>query len=681
MPNPLLERQPLPQFSLIQPEHIEPAITAVLDDNLQAMEALLAKQPATWDELMTPLTTLNDRLHQVWSPVSHLNAVVNSEALRSAYNACIPKLTDYHTHLGQHQVLYQSIKQLSESAEFPTLAKAQQTAIEHALRDFKLSGVSLTEEKRQQFADMEQKLSKLQNKFSENVLDATDKFFMDIESEAQLSGLTADALTLAREKAKAANKSGFRFGLDFPSFQAIVMYCDNRALRAKMYEAFVTRASDQGPMATQFDNTKIMEEIVKLRHEQAQLLGYQNFAELSLERKMANDPKEVIKFLEDLVPKAKQFAKKELAELQAFAKAEYGQSELEVWDISYFSEKLKKKLFDISQEQLKAYFPLEKVLTGMFEIVGQLYGMHFKAVSQFSTWHPDVQLFEVYDEANVMRGQFYIDLFARQNKRGGAWMDECRIRYRHETGIQTPIAFLTCNFAPPSPGKSALLTHEEVETLFHEFGHTLHHILTLVDYADVSGINGVPWDAVELPSQFFENWCWQAESLDLISSHVDTHQPIEKALLDKLNHAKHFQSGMMLLRQLEFALFDFKLHYGYQPNKGDQVASCLRAVRDEVSILKAPAFNRFQHSFSHIFGGGYAAGYYSYLWAEVLASDAFSRFEEEGVMNAQTGRSFLHNILELGGSKEPADLFEAFRGRQPSIEPLLRHRGLEQAVS
>ncbi|MFO1258058.1 MAG: M3 family metallopeptidase [Gammaproteobacteria bacterium] len=677
MRNPLLEKHRLPEFSLIQPDYVEPAIEQLLKDNLEGLEALLARKPKTWETLMAPLSALNDRLQQAWSPVSHLNAVMNSEALRKAYNACIPKLTDYHTFLGQHQTLYQAIQYLKESPEYIKLNKAQQKAIEHALRDFKLSGVSLDEEKRKQFAEIEQKLSQLQNKFSENILDATDRFFMDIDSKADLAGLTEDALQLAHEKAKAVGKTGFRFGLDYPSFHAIMTYCDNRALRSKMYEAYVTRASDQGPLANQFDNTQIMEDIIALRHQEANLLGYASYAALSLERKMAKNPKEVIAFLEDLVQKAKPYAEKEIQELQRFAAEDCGQTVLEPWDIAYFSERLKRKLYDISQEELKSYFSLEKVLDGMFAIVKQLYGIHFERVHHFSTWHPDVRLYEAFDESNTLRGEFYIDLFARAQKRSGAWMDECRIRFRRDEGLQTPVAYLTCNFTPPTEDKPALLTHEEVETLFHEFGHTLHHILTLVDYAEVSGINGVPWDAVELPSQFFENWCWQEEALELISSHIDTGRPIEKALLVKLNRAKNFQAGMMLIRQLEFALFDFKLHDDYQPHQGPQVAACLKSVRDRVSVIKTPAFNRFQHSFSHIFSGGYAAGYYSYLWAEVLASDAFSRFEEEGVMNQVTGRSFLHHILEQGGSEEPAELFKAFRGRKPSIEPLLRHRGLQ----
>lgn len=677
MRNPLLEKHRLPEFNLIQPEHVEPAIDQLLKDNLEGIEALLAKRPKTWETLMAPLSALNDRLHQAWSPVSHLNSVMNSEALRKAYNACIPKLTDYHTFLGQHQTLYQAIQHLKDSPEYVKLNKAQQKAIDHALRDFKLSGVSLSEEKRKQFAEIEQKLSQLQNKFSENLLDATDRFFMDVDSKSDLTGLSEDTLQLAHEKAKAAGKTGFRFGLDYPSFHAIMTYCDNRVLRAKMYEAYVTRASDQGPLANQFDNTQIMEDIIELRHEEAVLLGYANYAELSLEKKMAKNTNEVTAFLEDLVKKAKPFAEKEMEALQAFAREDFGHAVLEPWDIAYFSEKLKRKLYDISQEELKSYFSLEKVMEGMFEIVKQLYGIHFERVHHFSTWHPDVRLYEAFDESDTLRGEFYIDLFARPQKRSGAWMDECRIRFRREDSLQTPVAYLTCNFTPPTEDKPALLTHEEVETLFHEFGHTLHHILTLVDYADVSGINGVPWDAVELPSQFFENWCWQEEALELISSHLHTKRPIEKELLVKLNRAKNFQAGMMLVRQLEFALFDFKLHSEYQLHQGPQVAQCLKSVREKVSVIKTPPFNRFQHSFSHIFSGGYAAGYYSYLWAEVLASDAFSRFEEEGVMNQTTGRSFLHHILEQGGSEDPAELFKAFRGRKPSIEPLLRHRGLQ----
>ena len=665
----------LPHFESIDSSKIESQIKALLDRSARELDELLKSKPNQWDTLIIPIEKIQNRLQKAWSPISHLNSVRNTPELRDAYNACLPHLTEYYTKLGQNQVLFQCYKSLSESKSFKDLSRAQQQVIRLALRDFKLSGVALDESNQQRYSAIQQELTQLHAKFSENVLDATDQWHLDVDSESEVPGLPPYAISMGKNRAHARGQTGLRFGIDAPSYIALITYCENRKVRKEIYEAYTTRASDKGPLAHRFDNSSIMEKIIQLRYQLAELLNFNDYAALSLETKMAPSSQKVIEFLEKLAKQAKPIAEKEYQALKAFALEEEGIEDLKSWDIAYFSEKLKNKQFNISQTLLKPYFPLHKVLSGMFEIVGQLYGISFKEVKETSTWHPDVKLYQVYDEKAQLRGLFYIDLFAREQKRSGAWMDECQIRFKHENQLQYPVAYLTCNFTPPGNSEPALLTHDEVETLFHEFGHTLHHILTLVDDMDVSGINGVPWDAVELPSQFMENWCWQPESLKLISEHYETQAPLPTELLERLLAAKNFQSGMQLIRQIEFALFDMKLHKGYS-NKKIEINDCLAQVRAQVAVVKVPDFNRFQHSFSHIFAGGYAAGYYSYLWAEILACDAFSKFAEEGILNPETGRSFLHHVLEQGGSQDPNELFEAFRGHQPRIEPLLKHRGI-----
>ena len=674
MSNPLLQTHELPPFSKILPEHIKPAVEKIISDNETAIDKLLAeKQTFNWKNLQEVLDKLDDRLSQSWSPVGHMNAVVNSDELRDAYNSCLPILSEYSTRIGQNHQLYQAYQSIADSEAFNALDNAQKKVINDSLRDFKLAGVSLEAEKKERYGDIKKQLSELTSQFSDNVLDATMAWNKIITDQAELSGLPDTALAGARQLAEAKGEGGWLLNLDFPSYFPVMTYCDNRELRKEVYTAFSTRASDQGPNAGEFDNSEKINEILKLRDELSQLLDFKNYAEYSLATKMAESTDEVIHFLEDLAAKSKPQAEKELAELQAFAKEEYGINDLEAWDIGYYGEKLRQQRYAISQEELRPWFPAEKAIAGMFDVVHKLFDIDFEQTDDIDCWHKDVRFYNIRRGGEVI-GRFYLDLYAREHKRGGAWMDVCRSRWTLDNKTQLPVAYLTCNFTPPVGDKPALLTHDEVVTLFHEFGHGLHHMLTRVDYAAVSGISGVAWDAVELPSQFMENFCWEEEGLALISGHFETGEPLPEEKLEKLLAAKNFQSAMMMVRQLEFALFDFRLHKEYQ--EGLNVQELLNQVREQVAVVIPPKFNRFQHSFSHIFAGGYAAGYYSYKWAEVLSADAFSRFEEEGIFNKATGESFLHEILEKGGSAEPMELFVNFRGRKPEIDALLRHSGI-----
>ncbi|MGW8227608.1 MAG: oligopeptidase A [Gammaproteobacteria bacterium] len=676
--NPLLTMTGLPPFSRITAEHVEPAIDTLLAENRKAVEQLLAAtKDYTWDNLIQPLEDMEDRLSRVWSPISHMNSVVNSEALRNAYNACLPKLSEYGTEMGQNVRLYQAYKAIKDSKQYQQLDTAQKKVIDNALRDFHLSGVDLPDDKKARFKKIQQQLSQLTTKFEENVLDATQGWTKHIDEEIRLAGLPESARAMASQAAAQRQLSGWVFTLDFPSYYAIMTYAEDRELRSEMHQAYVTRASDQGPTAGKWDNSKVMDEILALRYELAQLLGYKNYAERSLVTKMADTPERVLQFLHDLAKRSKPEADKELQELEVFARNNHGIEKLEPWDIGYYSEKLRQHTFAISQEELKPYFPETSVIPGMFEVVKRLYGVSIQAVDGADVWHPDVRFYEIRDENGVLRGEFYLDLYTRENKRGGAWMDVCIGRKRNaDNSIQTPVAYLTCNLTSPLGDDPALFTHDEVITLFHEFGHGLHHMLTRVDHVGVSGINGVAWDAVELPSQFMENWCWEKEALDLIAKHYQTGNNIPKEMYNKMYAAKNFQAGMQMVRQLEFSLFDFRMHNEYVPGKGAHIQQILDEVRQEVAVIKPAPYNRFQHSFTHIFAGGYAAGYYSYKWAEVLSADAFSLFEEDGIFNHQTGLKFLHAVLEQGGTREPMDLFVEFRGREPEIDALLRHNGI-----
>ncbi|MDM5091478.1 oligopeptidase A [Aeromonas bestiarum] len=678
MNNPLLTMDSLPPFSQIQPDQVQAAVTQAIADCKQKISDVLAQRaPHTWDSLIAPLEEVNDRLARVWSPVSHLNSVLNSEALRAAHDACLPLLSEFQTYVGQHEGLYQAYRELAESDDFPLLSGAQRKEIQNTLRDFRLSGIGLPAEAQQRYGEIQARLSELASRFSNNVLDATQGWTRLVTDEADLTGLPQSAQAAARQLAEQKSQQGWLFTLDIPSYLPVMMYADNRALRAELYEAFTTRASDQGPNAGKWDNSAIMTELLSLRCELARLLGFGNYAELSLATKMADKTEQVVGFLSDLAAKSLPQGKAELEEIRTFAAEQHGQSELAAWDLPYYAEKLKQHKFSISDEQLRPYFPANKVVKGLFEVVRRVFGIKVRERLGIDTWHPDVRFYDIFDAEDELRGSFYLDLYAREHKQGGAWMDVCLgRRYRQDGSLQKPVAYLTCNFNGPVDGKPALFTHNEVVTLFHEFGHGIHHMLTRIDVAGVAGINGVAWDAVELPSQFLENWCWESEALAFISGHHETGEPLPADLLEKMLTARNFQAAMQMLRQLEFALFDFRLHQEFDPANPDQIPALLTEVRSQVAVMTPPAFNRFQHSFSHIFAGGYAAGYYSYKWAEVLSADAFSRFEEEGIFNPATGQSFLKNILEKGGSKEPMELFRAFRGREPRVDALLRHSGI-----
>lgn len=675
MTNPLLNTQGLPPFSKIKPEHIVPAIDQVLAENRTQIAHLIdTAAPYTWDNFIQPLNELNDRLSLTWSPIEHLHNVADSDELREAYNTCLPKLSAYHSDIGQNKGLYDGYQVIADSSDYAELEIAQQKTIQNELRDFRLAGVDLPPEKQARYKEIQEQLSKLTTQFHENVLDASQAFQKHLTDESQLAGLPEAVRTLAKQNAEHEQIDGWLLTLDFSCYQPVLSYADNRELRHEMYVAYMTRASDQGPNAGQSDNSAIMDDILALRHELATLLGFANYAEYSLSTKMAETPQQVLDFLTDLVHRAKPVAAKELEELTAFAKQHYGMDTLEVWDIPYYSEKLRHHRYDISQEMLRPYFPLPKVTNGLFSVVQRLYGLSIQPHNGVDTWHQDVQFFDIYDNSGELRGQFYLDCFARKGKRSGAWMGEAQVRHRTSNGLQIPVAHLVCNFMPPVGDKPSLLTHQDVTTLFHEFGHGLHHMLSKVDYAPVSGINGVAWDAVELPSQIMENWCWEREALDLFAAHYETGERLPNELFQKMSAAKNFQSGLFTVRQLEVGLFDFRLHTEYTPNINIQ--ALLDEVRQQVAVLFTPEFVRFQNSFLHIFAGGYAAGYYSYKWAKVLSADAFSKFEENGIFDSTTGQQFLQTILEKGGSQEPMELFVQFRGREPNIEALLRHTGM-----
>ncbi|KKO58927.1 oligopeptidase A [Serratia sp. TSA_130.2] len=679
MTNPLLIPFSLPPFSAIRPEDIVPAVQSALADCRAAVERVVAQPgPFTWDNLCQPLAESDDRLSRIWSPIGHLNSVKNSPELRAAYEQALPLLSEYGTWVGQHEGLYQAYRSLKEGAAFETLSVPQRKAVDNALRDFELSGIGLSADKQQRYGEIVARLSELGSTYSNNVLDATMGWSKLITDEAELSGLPESALAQAQAMAQAKEQDGWLLTLDMPSYLPVLTYADNRALREEMYRAFATRASDQGPNAGKWDNSEVMAETLALRHELAQLLGFDTYADKSLATKMAESPEQVIGFLSDLAKRARPQAEQELAQLRAFAKQHYGVDELDAWDITYYGEKQKQHLFSISDEQLRPYFPEQRVVEGLFEVVKRIYGITAKERKDVDTWHPDVRFFDLFDADGELRGSFYLDLYARENKRGGAWMDDCVGSLRKADGtLQKPVAYLTCNFNRPLGDQPALFTHNEVTTLFHEFGHGLHHMLTQIDTAGVSGINGVPWDAVELPSQFMENWCWEPEALAFISGHYQSGEPLPKAMLDKLLAAKNYQAALFILRQLEFGLFDFRMHFEYSPEKGAQILPTLAEVKKMVAVVPSPSWGRFPHAFSHIFAGGYAAGYYSYLWAEVLSADAYSRFEEEGIFNAETGKSFLDNILSRGGSEEPMALFKRFRGREPQLDAMLRHYGIK----
>lgn len=674
MTNPLLSNSPLPRFSQIKPEHVLPAIKETLNNCRKTIESVLEQHSEfTWDNLIQPIDEMDEKFSRAWSPVSHLNSVKNSPELREAYEACLPLLSEYSTWVGQHKPLYQAYKQLKDSKHYENLSKAQKKVIDNALRDFELSGIGLSEDKQKRYGEIVAKLSELSSQYSNNVLDATMGWSKLISNVEDLAGMPESALTAAKEQAKAKDQEGWLLTLDIPSYLPVMTYCDNRDLRFELYQAYNTRASDQGPDAGKWDNTEIIKQILSLRAELAQLLGFTTYADKSLATKMAETTTQVTEFLNDLARKAKPQGEKELADLKRYAYEYFGASDIKPWDIAYYSEKQKQHLYTINDEELRPYFPEQRVVNGLFAVVQRIFGITAKQRHDVEVWAPEVKFYDLYDATGELKGSFYLDLYAREHKRGGAWMDDCIGRMRFADGhIQKPVAYLTCNFNRPIGDKPALFTHNEVTTLFHEFGHGLHHMLTEIDVSSVAGINGVPWDAVELPSQFLENWCWQPEALEFISGHYQTGEPLPQQMLEKMLDAKNFQAALFILRQLEFGLFDFKLH----SDKTSDILETLKQVRQQVAVVPTVDWGRFPHAFSHIFAGGYAAGYYSYLWAEVLSADAFSRFEEEGIFNQNTGNAFLDNILSQGGSDEPMTLFKNFRGREPQLEALLRHYGI-----
>jgi oligopeptidase A len=677
MNNPLQHIDDLPPFSSIRAEHIEPAIRQVLDENRATLEKLLAANDYTWDSLVVPIEEMQHRLARTWSPVGHLNGVLNSDELRTAYNACLPLLTAWHTDLAQNERLYRAYDEVLKK-QGDALDAGQRKLLENALRDFKLAGVALPEERKQRFKQLMEQLATLQSKFDENVLDSTNAWSKHVTAAEELRGLPTPIVERARAAAQEKGMEGWLFPLDAPNYQAVLMHAEHAPLRREFYTAWSTRASDQSPLnaesGNRWDNAELMQRILELRHELANVVGFANYAEYSLATKMASSVSEVREFLEQLATKSKPVAQREYDELVALA----GRP-LEAWDVSFYAERLKQQRFQLSEEALRPYFPLPRVLSGMFAVAERLYGVRIVEREGVDVYHPDVKLYDILNDDGSRRGSFFVDLYARPKKRGGAWMDECVGRRRLGANSSQPVAYLVCNFMPPVGNKPSLLTHSEVVTMFHEFGHGLHHMLTRVDYPSIAGINGVAWDAVELPSQFMENFAWRPEVLPLISGHVETGEPLPQAELDRLLGSRTFQAGMQNVRQLEFALFDWRIHSEYAPAVKDNphwIMDVLQEVRDHVAVVKPPAFNRFPNSFQHIFSGGYAAGYYSYKWAEVLAADAFSAFEEEGIFNEKVSRRFLTAILEKGGSRDAMDAFVEFRGRKPKIEPLLKQLGL-----
>ena len=678
--NPLLDFSGLPRFSELKPEHIAPAIDQLLAEG-RATVAAVAHAAPTWDGFVAPLEDANERIGRAWGQVSHLHAVLDSPALREAYNANLPKLTQYWTELGQNQALFGKYKALAASREFASLPAARRKIVENAVRDFRLSGAELPAERKKRFAEIQEELSRLAAKFSENVLDATNAFSIVVEKD-RTPGIPEDVLQAAREAAQKDGKDGYKFTLHAPSYMPVLQYADDRKLRETLYRESATRAAEFGK--PEWDNTPLLGRIVELRRELAALLGYASFAEVSLVPKMADSPAQVLGFLDDLAAKARPFAEKDAQELRAFARDELGIADLQSWDAAYASEKLRAARYAFSDQEVKQYFPEDVVMAGLFRVAESLYGIRITP-SQAPVWHEDARFYDVRDPAGALVGQFYVDLYARETKRGGAWMDDAIGRRRKGASLQTPVAYLTCNFSRPVGGKPALFTHDEVLTLFHETGHGLHHLLTRVDDLGVSGIAGVEWDAVELPSQFMENFCWEWDVLRHMTRHVGPGEmqgaALPRALFDKMIAAKNFQSGLGMLRQIEFALFDMRLHA--EPLAGRSALKLLEEVRERVAVLKPPAYNRFPNSFSHIFAGGYAAGYYSYKWAEVLSADAYGAFEEmrdsQGVLSAEAGARFRDEILAVGGSRPAAESFRAFRGREPRVEARLRHSGLLSA--
>ncbi len=675
--NPLLDFSGLPRFAEIQPAHVTPAVDQLIAENKALLEQLAtAGDEPTWDRFVAPLDDANERLSRAWGQVAHLNAVMNSPQLREVYNANLPKITQYYTELSQDERLYEKFKAIRASQGFASLGIEQRKIVDNELRDFRLGGAELPPEEKGKFKALRERLDQLSARFNDNVLDATNAFAHLVTDKAELAGVPDDVLEAAAAAAAAEGKEGWKLTLHMPSYLPVMQYADNRSLRAQLYRAYTTRAAELGN--PDWNNAPLIDEILALRGQAARMLGFNSYAELSLTPKMAESPQQVLAFLDDLAGRVKPFAQRDYDELLRFARERLGLDRLDAWDIGWASEKLRIERYAFSEQEVKQYFPEHRVLAGMFRVVETLYGIRI-APAQAPTWHPDVRFFDIRNGSGELVGQFYLDLYARPSKRGGAWMDDAITRKRRDSRVQTPVAYLTCNFSAPVGGRPALFTHSEVTTLFHEFGHGLHHLLTRAEHRGVSGINGVEWDAVELPSQFMENFCWEWDVLSGMTEHVVTRQPLPRTLFDKMLAAKNFQSGLQFVRQLEFALFDMHLHHDFVPGVGLTPLQLLEQVRRQVAVVFPPEFNRFPNSFSHIFAGGYAAGYYSYKWAEVLSADAYSLFEEQGVLNPEVGARFWAEILAVGGSRPALESFVAFRGREPSIDALLRHSGMAVA--
>lgn len=665
----------LPDFSHFPLDQFEALLKQRIKEHKETLETLLTQQHFSWENLLQPMEKKEESLQELWSLIEHLHSVADSSEIRKTYEKCQPILTEYQTSLSQNETLYKAIQYIADQPDFQKLSVAQQQIIRHHLRDFRLSGVSLPVEKKKQFQQLTLKLHELMTKFEMNALDSRSAWHYYCEDKKELAGIPEYILASAKQRAKDKNLPGWDFSLDFPVYYAIMTYSKNRPLREKFYRAYATIASELAENPS-YDNSQVMREILSIRQQLAHLIDMKNYAEYSLASKMASKPETVLNFLQDLGKRARPQAQKELEELKHFAHEMDQLDDIQSWDVTYYSERMKEKLFQLSEEELRPYFPLQQVTNGLFHIVQQLFGIQLRILSTVDTWHPDVTCYEVINSKQETCGYFYMDLFARDNKRAGAWMSHYRNRHLENGLVQLPIAFLNCNFHKPAQTQPALLNHQEVETLFHEFGHTLHHLLTKINYSSAAGINGVEWDAVELPSQFLENWCWQKESLALFAKHYQTGEILPEKMLNSLLQAKNFQSALFLVRQLEFALFDFRLHIEYTHHSED-IQRIINEVRKEISVIQPPQFNRFQNSFGHIFAGGYAAGYYSYLWAEVLSCDAFGLFKEEGVLDPNTGRRFLENILEKGGSEDAMELFKKFRGREPSVDYLLRDKNIQ----
>ena len=677
--NPLLYFTGLPKFNEIKPEHVKPAIDQLITEGRALVETLAtSSDKPTWENFALKLEDHSEKLGRAWSQVGHMNAVVNSHELRDVYNASLQDLTDFGSDLAQDERLYKKFKAIQSSADFAKLTATQQTIINHEVRDFRLGGAELPANKKERFKAISEQLSKLSSTFEENIMDTTNDFKHIVDDVDDLAGLPADAIEAAAEAAKSDGNDGYQFSLHFPSYMPVMQYAENRELRKTLYRAYATRASELSkPDASgkpRWDNTSLISDLLKLKKEEAQMLGFSNFAELSLATKMADTPAQVTEFLDTLAKRAKPYAERDIQELTAYAK-KLGIADIKAWDVGYVSEKLRQDKYAFSDQEVKQYFPEDKVLAGLFKVTETIFGVQVRKV-EAPVWHPDASFYEISDSTNKPIAYFYLDLYARQNKRGGAWMDECISRRKKTESLELPVAFLTCNFSAPVAGKPALFTHDEVITTFHEFGHGLHHMLTQVEEYGVSGIKGVEWDAVELPSQFMENFCWEWDVLRHMTSHVETGEQLPRVLFDKMMAAKNFQAGMQTVRQIEFSLFDMRLHGDFDPNGKETALDVIEQIRDEVAVLRPPKWNRFPNSFSHIFAGGYAAGYYSYKWAEVLSADAYSLFEELGVLSKEAGNRFKSEVLAKGGSRPAMESFVAFRGREPNMDALLRHNGM-----